>query len=224
MKALLVGEGPHDIGTPTFAPKPHPATGVLAILFKKVCPHVNAECVGYFWREIPILDRKKRKRGWAARVTSDIVLSVQQGCEGTVCVVDRDQDSDRLPAMEEGRERGLKLVAEAHLAACGVAQESIEAWTLGAPTALSLVLGETIERILEHYRPADVEEFHENSGKVEKRPKSLIARIAAIKWHDANTEFRQRVAEQTDIVELGRNCPKGFKPFADKLKAAFGPR
>lgn len=75
------------------------------------------------------------------------------------------------------------------------------------------------------YKVSEVEDFHPNSGKPEKQSKRLLSQLTQDCLHQvAGTEFRERVAEQTDILELEKHCPRGFRPFAEKLRAAFGPR
>jgi hypothetical protein len=224
MKVLFVGEGPHDIGSPEFAPRPSQAVGVIPILARKVSPEIGADSVGLFWREIPVLNRDKRKKGFAAKVANAILLAVRNKCEGTVCVADQDAEVVRLAAMEEGAERGLAIVGNQHRAVCGVAVESVEAWTLGAPSAIATILKDTKERVLQEYKLAAVEEFNQNSGKLDQRPKDLLERIAGLKHGKASAEWREDIANATDPAELCQSCHQGFKPFTEKLKAAFGPR
>ncbi len=69
-----------------------------------------------------------------------------------------------------------------------------------------------------------VETFYQRSEKEEKRPKDLLEKVALLKGRSAGTEFRETVAAAADVAELEKHCPQGFKPFAEKLRAAFGPR
>lgn len=231
MKVLFVGEGPHDIGSSVFPPQPRPATGTIPALARKVCPQIDAESVAISWREIPILDRRKvppldrkaLKNVWTAKTARAIVLShTRFQCAGTICVADRDGEKERLGALEEGKERGLKLIATQHAVACGVAVESIEAWILGVPEAIADVLHESVAPILSQYDLSKVEDYYQKSGRPEHRPKDILDRIAARKNRSASTEFRRDVAERTDVNALERVCKQGFKPFAGQLRAAFG--
>ena len=226
MKVLFVGEGPNDVGSPSFAPRPSPVDGFVPRLARKLSPGIS-KCVGLFWREIPVLNREKRKRGFAAKVASAIVLAELDGCDGTICVTDQDGDVDRLPAMEEGATRGLRTAKRGHRTACGVAIESIEAWVLGVPTAVASVVGVEKDQVLSHYKLAQVEELNPRSGEPKKRSKDLLDKIAAC-GNQSNakdsTPWREDIADAADIDELCTNCPNGFKPFAEKLQAAFGPR
>jgi hypothetical protein len=225
MRVLFIGEGTHDIGPPAFDPQPRPAAGVVSTLARRVCPAISQDSLALAWTEITILDPKKRRRGLDAKVERAIVLSVEKyGLDGTVCVADQDRDATRLNAMEEGQTRGLNIVRRPHAAACAVAVESIKAWTLGAPEAIALVLGTDAGDVQSHYRLRDVESFYQHSGKPDHRPKDILGRIAAAKHRKDSSEFRSAVAEHTDVAALKQTCPLGFRPFAEKLAAAFGPR
>jgi len=220
MKVLFVGEGSHDVGSPGFAPEVRAATGIVPTLARRVCPAIGEESVSIFWREVPVLPMKPKLNGLAAKVRSSIALAVKNQCDGTVCVADQDRDTDRLPAMNEG----VSAAGSDHRIVCGVAIESIEAWVLGAPTAIASVLTVAVAEVQKHYRLKDVEDLYQNSDKAERRPKDLLDRIAEVKHQTAGTSFRHEVAQRADVAELERNCSQGFKPFADKLRAAFGPR
>jgi hypothetical protein len=84
-----------------------------------------------------------------------------------------------------------------------------------------------IQKAVREYFPSRVEELKESSEDESKQPKKLLGRIAEPKHVKPNTAFREEVATQMDdecLAELTKNCEKGFKPFAEKLRAAFGPR
>jgi len=223
MKVLFVGEGPNELGHPEMGPSPKPAGGMLPILSKKAAPNIDPDCLAIFWREIPILPREGKKRGWAAKVAAAILLSWKNGLEGTVCVADNDRDDDRLPAMEEGIAKGIAALSESHAAVCGIAKESIESWTLGAVSALAKILRVDVAAIRKHYKISEVEDLYQKSGKPKKRPKDLLQRVAQLGNQNDSTAFREEVATETDIAELMTACPRGFRPFAQKLQSAFGP-
>ncbi len=225
MRVLFIGEGSHDIGPPTFDPQPRPATGTVPTLTRRVCPEVDDGSLALSWREIPILDKRQARKGLAAKVERAIVLSAEKfGLAGTVCVTDQDRDERRLAGMEEGQVRGLKSVRESHAAVCGVAVESIEAWTLGAPKAIADVLDIKTEDVQSQYKLRNVESFYQRSGKREHRPKDILSRVLDQEDETDSASLRTTVAERTDGESLERNCPIGFKPFSEKLKAAFSAR
>jgi hypothetical protein len=224
MKVLFVGEGTHDIGRPQFAPQVRSAHGVVPALAKKVCAGIGEDSVAIFWREIPVLNEKKRKRGLAAKVESALLLAMREHCDGTVCVYDNDRDDQRMASMEDGAARAAAIFTTPHAVVCGVAVESIEAWTLAAPDAIAAAHGVALQQIQQLYKLRDVESLYQKSGKPEHRPKDILGQVAALAHREDSSDFREMVAHQTDIDSLKDACPKGFKPFAEKLVAAFGSR
>lgn len=224
MKLLFVGEGATDIGSPNFALPPRRATGVLFILSRKVCPSIDSECSAVFLQELQILNREKKGNIYAARVAKAMVLAAIHRCEGTVFVVDQDNDEDRLKHLEEGIQRGLTALGSTHPTVVAVAIKTIEAWMLGTPSALAAVLGTTVNTVTQGYKPHAVEEMHPRSGKLEKQSGKLLTKIAEAGNREDGTLFREEIAANTDIDELIRHCKNGFRPFAEKLRRAFGPQ
>ncbi len=138
MRVLFVGEGPNDVGTPDFAVQPRSAAGVVSALARRVCPEAIADdSASIFWRELPALPPKgKTSRGWTAKARSAVLLAFKSGCQATVCVADCDGEPDRLQAMQEGAEAGNRGVGEGQVTVCGLAVETIEAWTSVLPPPL----------------------------------------------------------------------------------------
>jgi hypothetical protein len=193
---------------------------VVPALSRRLCPAIDEQSLAIFWREIPVLNLEKKHKGLAAKVGSAIILACKHGCAGTVCVADNDDDDGRLARLEQG----MTAAPDSHAIVCGVAVQSIEAWTLGAPEALAQVLGVEVALVQQTYKVRDVEEFKKSSGKADKRSKDLLEKIAALKHQTDSTEFRETVASYTDVALLQQRCPTGFRPFAEKLVTAFAPR
>lgn len=217
-----MGEGPHDIGrqAPSLG-EPGPAGGVVATLARRVVPAIAGDSPALRWTELSRFHPSARKSGLEAKVAAAILISQRRlGLAGTICVVDRDGDTDRLAALRAGRERGLASAAPGHAVVCGVAVESIEAWTLGARAALATELGLEISALSSHL-PSDIEALREQSGKQEKRPKALLQRLAGLVHRQDGEALRTAVAERTDLQELIRRCPQGFAPFAAELVVAL---
>jgi hypothetical protein len=223
VKALFVGEGKHDIGPAGESwSQPRPATGVVPALARRVCPSIGAESIALAWHDISRFSPSAR-RGLEAKVAAAILLSARRfDCAGTICVIDRDGDEARLDAMGRGERRGLSAVGAPHTTAVGEAVESIDAWTLGAPSALAEALGIPVERVHPALPKKHVEALRESSEKEEHRPKAVLARIAALANQSDGTTLRRAVAERTSVADLESSCPAGFAPFARKLRASFG--
>jgi hypothetical protein len=221
LKVLFIGEGPHELGhakTDDNPFEPRPMRGLLAALVGRIGVTLT-DPIGLEWSKIARFRPDATRAGLAAKVAAAMLLSARRfGCAGTVCVHDCDGKKERLRDMEEGRERGLRAVDPKHRIACGLAVESIEAWTLGAPKSVALVLGLEPDVVRAKYSIGQVETFSERSGKEEKRPKRLLAGIALLVHREDGAELRREIAESTDVAELERNCPEGFKPFAEAVR------
>ncbi len=231
MKVLFVGEGNHELGQSTPLPEPRPATGMVPTLARKISPQIAEDSSALRWPQLPRfklekkkLDRDLAKRGYDNKVKAAILVgALKFDCNGTVCVADADTAPEGcLEIMRSGRDQALSLIGEDHLVVCGLAYQSIDAWTLGAQRAIAEVLGLELEAIRAKYPSKAIEELVNTSGKTEHRPKQLVQTIAELAHRDGDTGFRQEVAERTNVAELENACPKGFKPFADQLRATFG--
>jgi hypothetical protein len=223
MKVLFVGEGRHDIGDPSPNPfQPRTAQGTIPTLARRICTEIGRESVAVAWSEISRFNPSARKRGFQAKINGAVLVAVRKlGCAGTAVVTDRDGDPDRQSELEAGVESARELFPS-HPIAWGLAFESIEAWTLGVPDKIAEELGLEVQLVRQQYpRGVDVESLSERSGKPDHRPKQLLERIAKFRHRIDSTEFREAVAERTDVAILAQACPKGFAPFAVKLRNAF---
>ena len=134
MKVLFIGEGPHELGHGDFQfSEPRQAGGILPALACKMCEWIT-EPVALRWTDLARFNPNVKRSGLAAKVAAAVLLSARRfECQGTVCVCDRDRDDSRLPAMEEGRNRGLAAIGDDDFpVACGVAVESIAKYRLWA--------------------------------------------------------------------------------------------
>ena len=130
MKVLFVGEGPNDVGSSANDSDPRPAGGVVSALAQKVCSGIAAHSIALRWTQLHRFYPGGNK-GLAGKVAVAVLQAARKfECMGTVCVYDRDRDHDRLGLMREGAARGLAAIGTPHAVVCGVAVESVEAWTL----------------------------------------------------------------------------------------------
>ncbi len=218
MKVLFVGEGPHDIGHDTSTPGARPLPGVVQTLARRVCPQLAEDSPSMQWKDIPRFHPDRTRRGFGAKMKAAALRATHTlGCDGLVCVVDRDRDDRRA--------HDLRIAAESLATpipvAWGVAVESIEAWTLGVPDAMAEVLAVDVRRVRALLPPKHIEALVESSGHAEHRPKEALTRIAALGHRESDREFRVDVAQRTDPSKLAEACPEGFAPFADRLRQAF---
>lgn len=241
MKVLFVGEGEHEVGSPPHdeereglgrarkrrpaveyaANDVYPAGGVLPILARKVAPSIAPGGLAVRLREITRLSPLK-KSGLEAKAKGAVLLARKHQCDGLVIVSDRDgkQDEKRL---EQLQSCGALAEQQQIRVACGLAVESIEAWSLGDPGAIAQVLAVDEKAVRKEYPRRHIEALLENSGKEELRPKPLLQQLARLGHQEDGTTFRVEIAERTDTTLLEAACPEGFGAFATALRAAFGP-
>lgn len=224
MKVLFVGEGPHDIGKRAWSAEGSPAGGVVGVLTRRVRPEIDAQSWSIRWSQVPTLplDRQLPTRGRKVEAAR-LMARRRYGSDAVVVVLDRDGKENVLAEMLAGATTPRDHAAPA---VCGVAVESIEAWTLGAPGAVAEELGVSRAAVTEVLpRGVHVESLKESSGKEDHRPKALLARIAALAHRTDCVELRESVAARTDPEALARSCPRGFGAFRDALLAlAVGAR
>jgi hypothetical protein len=231
VKVLFVGEGRHEVGNHNSHPKHCEARGVVPVLTRRVCRSVEGG-VALRWPHVALLPLgvrkfdRKRATGFRAKVELAILLgALKYGCGGTVCVVDGDTGGDCLEAMVEGRDAALetlRAMGRRHFAVCGVAFKSIDAWVLAAPEAMATELGLRLEDVRPLLPRKPVEELSEQSEVENYQPKRILQAIARLADHEADTEFREGVVSRASIAVLEANCPRGFRPFAQALRDAFG--
>jgi hypothetical protein len=219
VRVLFVGEGPHDIGRhDRFAPDEAQRPGVVQVLARKVCPALDEDSPALRWAELARFDPTAKKKGFAAKMKAAALIAERRlACDGLVCVTDRDRDDDRARQVTEG----AAALASTTRVAYGIAVESVEAWTLGAPKALAEALDVPEKVVRAAYPHVAVEALYQNSGVSEHRPKDLLGRIAALAHQDSGQALRVAVAERTDTDALELACPEGFAPFAASLRTTF---
>lgn len=224
MKVLFIGEGRHDIGDPNpNSYDPRPAQGTIPTLACRVCDGIDPESVALAWKEIRRFHPPGGKSGYPAKIAAAALLAVKRfGCGATIVVADRDGETGRQSELEEGVDRARRLFPQ-HPTAWGLAIESVEAWTLGVPDKIAEVLSVDVATIRQQYpRGVHVESLSERSGKPDNHPKQLLERIAQLRHRQDCTEFRQAIAERTEVAALSQACPKGFAPFVERVRNAFG--
>jgi hypothetical protein len=193
----------------------------LPVLARKVIPLISNESLGLRMREITRLSPIK-KNGFDAKAKGAVLVARRRyGCDGLVIVSDRDA-KDNEARLEKLRCCESLAATEGIRVVCGLAVESIESWTLGAPQAIAQVLDFEERVVRGAYPKAHVETLLTSSGKEEHRAKALVRRLALLGHREDGQDFRREVAELTDVVALERDCPTGFGAFAVSLRAAFG--
>jgi len=217
MKVLFLGEGRHDIGAEGDTRNdPQPAGGVATALARRICPNTfDPSSIGVRWKDLSRWN-PAGKKGYEGKVKAALLLARQRwGCGGMVGVLDSDQaPHDAAEQVDRARAFDTSLPF-----AFAMVRKSIEAWTLGSPTALAEELGINPSKL--PYKPATVESFSNTSDKPDRNSKAILAAVAKLGHETDSTELRVRVADRTDLAELRRNCPEGFKKFEDDVRLRF---
>lgn len=220
MKVLFVGEGPHDIGRTEYGTEFTPADGIVSTLCKRISPNISNESASISLRRLTAYSPSK-KAGLDHKLRIATELAKRRGFGGTIAVVDDDNGKHgRLEQLKDGQRSCLNDDPN-HRIAVGVAVKSIEAWVLADPKALAQCLGKSVGEVEQKYRPGNVEQFHDQSGKPEYHSKKLLEDIARMDHKEDCTEWRVDVVALADVATVERHCPSGFKPFADDVRRHF---
>lgn len=220
MKVLFVGEGNNDIGRSFGGIELQKATGVVPTLCRLMRPHIDDDSVAVSWKQIRLHCRTKALPGYDRKLKLAVELAIENGCTGTIAVVDEDNKPQRRSVLSEARNAiASDEETKLHRVAIGVAVKSLEAWTLADHEAIASVIGCAPE--CDGYRPAQVEHLYQESDKPLKRPKDLLKRVLELGHLEDSTDIRVDIAKQSNIETLKRHCPTGFKPFAEEVCERF---
>jgi hypothetical protein len=213
MKIRFVGEGASDIGGER-------AVGAVPILTRRLIAAGLGEPPAMEHDTAP-LPRFHHGKGYAQKARVAIKEAHREGLDGIAIVVDRDGErrgAERLKLLRQGRDAAAQEVPLP--AVVGVAIETLEAWLLADEPAIGRVLG------LEAPPPRgpDPESLDGRPG-TDRHPKSRLAGHLALDASAgrSNQARLEAIAAETDLAELERRCPRGFKPYADEVRDRLAP-
>ena len=189
MKVLLVSEGKHELA------------GALETLVRRL----------FSPREIEI-DHDKvsiadvhayhgKGQGYTKRAIRWLLDARKRGYDAIVLVIDEDGQTERVREIAEAQKHeGFEFQR-----AFGVAIRTFDAWMLADEQALTAVLGCQIQ-----CQPAP---------ESEKDPKQACKDLRDAGEADiSQTEMYVRIAERVNLLLLEQRCPRGFAPFADRVR------
>jgi hypothetical protein len=189
MRALLVSEGKHEGG------------GALQALVSRTADYFSL----FDWRRIsdPCIHIHRGKgKGFFQRAVAWLREAQREGFDALILVIDEDGDSQRISQITEAQRCELVTVSRA----LGVAIRTFDAWMLADERALSQVLQLPVKT-----QPAP---------EKNRDPKQSCEAILAASGQDmGQTEFYAALAKTIDIAKLEKRCPRGFAPFAARLRA-----
>lgn len=139
---------------------------------------------------------KKRALGW-------IRLAERKDYDAIILVIDQDGDEERKQQFDRAQEdRRLSLLPRA----LGVAIKTFDAWMLADEQALSEVLETHIDSL------PNPESEGDPKGKCESLRNGARSHLSPRDMYTA-------IAERTAMEKLEDRCPRGFAPFAQRVRA-----
>ena len=213
LRVLLVSEGRHELADCLEGYVPDEALPPLAILVRRMTGMVGT--VRFCCRRgksIRNVHRGKMSSAWGKKVYS-AVWCAANGTEGetfdaVVVVVDRDgpKNAERLAEMQQGR----NLYGDSRFpCVLGVAVEAFDAWMIADAQGIAAAGG-------------DVTKAYANPENT-TRPKDAADGIFGTHGGTGLGPKYAIVAQNANLANLEKVCPKGFAPFADEVRRRIKP-
>ncbi len=188
MKTLLVGEGPSELG------------GALQHFVERLSPTkmtIDHERVS----RRDLHSHHGKGKGYFKRALRWMIEVRKRGYDAVVLVIDEDGKSERVKEFDDAQDYRDVAIRRA----LGVAIRTFDAWILADEKALSAVLECNVDRQRNPEAIADPKSIcrilHDESG--------ATARVS---------QMYSAVAAAADVAALAKRCPKGFAPFADRVR------
>jgi len=209
---LVFGEGKHELGDELGVPLTAEQLPALPRLIHRLLG--EPENVYYTCEPLKTLPAAHGSgRKFAKKTAAAVRRAQDNGFTAVVVLIDRDRqpDRDRLGALTEGRSHveGVQYPP----CAVGTAVEALDAWMIADGTAVGAAGGDSANC---HPAPEGLD-GKEGTGN---HPKD---RAAELFGRGGLGEKYALVAEAVDLELLEKQCPKGFKPFADDVRERIGP-
>lgn len=190
MKALLVSEGKHE------------SAGALQALVQRIAPKITS-CT---WMDVKceeIHTHRGKGQGFFKRAVRWILEAKKRGFDVLVMVIDRDRNPERIGEIANAQVENR--ITAGIPRALGIAIRTFDAWMLADEGALSSILAVRVDRQRSPEEIAD--------------PKAICAALLV----ESDCGLWQRdmyaeVAKRIDLAQLEQRCPKGFGPFAERLR------
>jgi hypothetical protein len=213
VRVLLVSEGKHELADCPDGYVPDEALPPLAILVRRL---TGTEGTIRFCcrrgKSIRNMHHGKMSSGWGKKVYSAIWHAANskdgQTFDAVVVLVDRDgaKNDRRLSDMQQGRNE----YGESQLpCALGVAVETFDAWMIADPHGIAAANG-------------DAEKAHAKPEET-RLPKDVADAIFGTSGGTGLGPVYAVVAENANLANLEKACPRGFKPFADEVRRRIAP-
>jgi hypothetical protein len=181
----------------------------LRALVRRVLPASAA----YEWLDVHDLPRGNpfpgKGGGHFKLALKAIKHATDEKFDAVVCVTDADRRHERIVEFDaaQGSDR-MRLPR-----ALGIPVEAFDAWILAGHKALGDVLGVALSL---SPSPETLD-----GGKGSPRHPKQVCRslMQQYKWKRSQAEFYQAVCGRADLEVIADRCPKGFRPFLQRLRA-----
>jgi len=204
MKILIVGEGPSE-GVRKESPSEW--VGALPALVQKIAKvEFSHDLKKISDRAVPRLHGTGN--GYFKRSLEWMREAQKSGYDAIVLVVDQDDKQERVREVKRAQE---DMTIATIRRALGVAIHKFDAWILADEKALSKVLQVTVQTLPAPEENPDPKETCKQLLDEHQSTLGLANLYAA-------------VAEQIQVDTLEKKCPRGFAPFAKRVRACLGPQ
>ncbi len=142
-----------------------------------------------------------RGDGFFKRAIRWMLEAQSRGFDALVLVIDHDGDDSRIGQLDQAQASELTAVGRA----LGVAVRTFDAWMLADEQALSQTLGHHVDR------QPDPETIRDPKSTCEMLRGSSSTELSL-------SELYAALAEQADLAMVEARCPRGFAPFAGRVR------
>ncbi len=189
MRVLVVGEGPHEL------------SGALEALANRLHDDIDTIATARF-ADPDLHTHQGRGGGIYKRAIRWILEAKKRGFHALVVVVDEDGGVTRHTQFNAAQDWNTAVFRRAF----GVAVRTFDAWMLADEVAVSNVLKETIST------PANPETLRNPKDDFQ----NLLTSSGVSLWQ---RDAYAQIAAILDLDQLKSRCPKGFRPFAERVEA-----
>lgn len=203
MRILLVSEGAHELGAWDPWGKPV-GPSALENFCRRLLSH-DAEFVRMKVSDPAVRTHGSAGRagGYERRVWMWLNRAEREGFDALVLVIDQDNPDERR---QEQLDRAQEDARFPIRRALGVAIRTFDAWMLADEQALSTAAGYRVPRQRDPERASD--------------PKSICRQLreAGTRTEGPTSDFYALLAEQVELGLVEQRCPRGFRPFAERVR------
>jgi hypothetical protein len=145
--------------------------------------------------------------GYFKRAVRWLLEAQHLGVDALVLVIDQDGDLDRNKQIEEAQQSEWGVERRA----LGVAIRTFDARMLADEKALSGVLNRAVN-------------LQRNPESIKNPKKTAASLLAGSQVSLAQRDLYAQVVQKLDLQVLEKRCPRGFRPFAERLRGIVGAR